>query len=134
MKLAINGSLNQFCKVNFIYYIIVLFFSRSVCHSEEYVRLSPGGVKLVKFRKGSAGGSLSCSVCSKALESSPVCPILSDISNGTVTQTSYGRAKYQCNENYAHFRGDLDRYCLPNGTWSGVEPRCTPKRNQITFI
>ena len=100
--------------------------------------MSNNGKKLVQFKKGSAEGSLSCKVCATSPTNS--CLRLGGIANGTIgfshnhlcgnNLPEGTKATYQCNTNHTLFRGNLNRYCMPNGKWSGEEPRCEIKRNK----
>ena len=55
-----------------------------------------------------------------------ICPALS-FDCGTVTLSDGYEvgsiATYECDEPY-ELRGHLKRCCLPDGTWSGDEPKC----------
>ena len=54
------------------------------------------------------------------------CPAPPDVSHSNHSGGHlYGdKVTYTCHAGYGHARGDLERWCLSNGTWNGSEPIC----------
>ncbi|XP_053387166.1 plasminogen-like [Mercenaria mercenaria] len=64
------------------------------------------------------------------------CGSLSSIADGTVSVpvTTHGAtATYTCNFDYALTEGDSTRSC-DTGTWTGIEPTCTPIPNRGCYV
>jgi len=64
------------------------------------------------------------------------CPPLGNLKHGLVHGQQYWEGKhisFSCNPGY-WLKGSTERYCLMNGTWSGVQPSCIGMKIQSSIL